>query len=110
MNGRGERIKAEREALGWSQERLASKAGVSRGTISALENGNSRGTTYLLPIAKALNVNPQWIETGKGEKRPPSQGDEYISASSVEELAARMLDKGPEEVWKLVQLLLQTKR
>ena len=52
----GYRIKELREDLNMTQEELSDKSGVSRGTISALENGTERTTTTktLLRIAKAL--------------------------------------------------------
>ena len=54
----GYKIKDFREAKGMTQEELAKKSGVSRGTISALENGTERTTTTktLINIAKALDT------------------------------------------------------
>ena len=54
----GYRIKDLREEKGMTQEDLSEKSGVSRGTISALENGIERTTTTktLLKIAKALET------------------------------------------------------
>lgn len=54
----GYKIKDFREAKGMTQEELARKSGVSRGTISALENGTERTTTTktLFNIAKALDT------------------------------------------------------
>lgn len=54
----GFKIKDFREAKGMTQEELARKSGVSRGTISALENGTERTTTTktLFRIAKALDT------------------------------------------------------
>jgi putative transcriptional regulator len=54
----GYKIKEFREALGMTQEELALKSGVSRGTISALEDGSERNTTTktLLNIANALGT------------------------------------------------------
>lgn len=51
-------IKEAREAAKLTQEELAKKSGVSRGTISALENGTTKITTTktLVNIAKALNT------------------------------------------------------
>lgn len=53
----GYKIKELREALRMTQAELAEKSGVSRGTISALENGVERTTTTktLLKIALALD-------------------------------------------------------
>ena len=54
----GYKIKALREAKKMSQEELSEKSGISRGTISALENGSARNTTSktLLALAKALDT------------------------------------------------------
>lgn len=55
----GHRIRELREAMKMTQEELADKSGVSRGTISALENGSMRNTTSktLLKLAQALNTS-----------------------------------------------------
>ena len=55
----GYKIKEVREALGMTQEELAEKSGVSRTTISGLENGTTRATSTktLLSIANALNTS-----------------------------------------------------
>ena len=54
----GYRIKERREELRMTQEELAEKSGVSRGTISALENDTAKTTTTktLLKIAASLNT------------------------------------------------------
>lgn len=54
----GYKIKELRETKKLSQEELAEKSGVSRGTISALENGVARNTTSktLLKLAQALDT------------------------------------------------------
>ena len=55
----GYRIKEYREAIKMTQEELARKSGVSRGTISAMENGSSRATSTktLVKIARALGTS-----------------------------------------------------
>lgn len=54
----GYRIKEFREARNMTQDELAKRSGVSRGTISAMENGIDRNTSTktLLKIARALNT------------------------------------------------------
>lgn len=54
----GKRIKDRREKLGMKQEDLAIKSKVSRGTISALENGKCEDTLVgtLAAIASALDT------------------------------------------------------
>ena len=64
----GYKIKEVREAQKMSQEELAEKSGVSRGTISALENGSTRTTTTktLLKLASALGVTVDRIFFAEG--------------------------------------------
>lgn len=59
----GYKIKELRETKKLSQEELAEKSGVSRGTISALENGVARNTTSktLLKLAQALDTTVERI-------------------------------------------------
>lgn len=54
----GYKIKEVRESLNMTQEELAEKSGVSRGTISALENGDPTTTSKtLVNLAKAMGVS-----------------------------------------------------
>lgn len=110
MSALGERIKSEREARGWSQAVLAQRAGTSQTTITDLERGASAATTKLIAIAKALKVNPTWLETGSGSKdsQPPAEG-RYIAADSLEDLAERLLTKGNDDISRLLQLILALK-
>lgn len=64
----GYKIKELREAMKMTQEELAEKSGVSRGTISALENGNDRTTTSktLVQLAQALDTTVDRIFFTKG--------------------------------------------
>lgn len=59
----GYKIRELREAKRMTQEELADKSGVSRGTISALENGSMRNTTSktLLKLAQALGTSVEHI-------------------------------------------------
>ena len=71
MNTIAERLKYAREASGLTQPELASKAGVSQGTIGNIESGLRKRPRDLLSIASALGVAPVWLETGKGSMLPP---------------------------------------
>ena len=64
----GYKIKELREAMKMTQEELAEKSGVSRGTISALENGIDRTTTSktLVKLAQALATTVDRIFFTKG--------------------------------------------
>ena len=64
----GYKIKELREAMKMTQEELAEKSGVCRGTISALENGIDRTTTSktLVKLAQALDTTVDRIFFTKG--------------------------------------------
>lgn len=55
----GYKVKEMRESLHLTQEELSQKSGVSRGTISSIENGDTKTTTTktLLKLAKAMNTS-----------------------------------------------------
>jgi transcriptional regulator with XRE-family HTH domain len=69
VNTIAERIKAVRQERGWSQAQLAEKVGVAQSSIGNIESGVRQRPRELVSIAKALNVSPDWLETGKGPKR-----------------------------------------
>jgi len=68
----GERLKVKRKAANLTQEQLGKMVGLKKATISSLELGSSKkpSAENLLPLAKALNVDPNWLITGKGGIHP----------------------------------------
>lgn len=62
------RIKLLRKELGVTQEMLAAKLGIGKSALSMIETGKAalseRNKNILV---QELNVNPDWIETGKGD-------------------------------------------
>jgi transcriptional regulator with XRE-family HTH domain len=63
----GMRILARRNELGLKQGALAKLAGISQSSLCELEKGESKmpSAKALHGLAKALNVTPAWIITGK---------------------------------------------
>ena len=59
----GNKVREAREKLKMSQEELAKRSGVSRGTISAIESGRAENTKSktLLKIANAMNTTVDQI-------------------------------------------------
>ena len=59
MRADGERIALLRGRLGWDQGKLAEEAGVSRDTVSKLENGMRRRpqTVTIMKLSRALGVD-----------------------------------------------------
>ncbi|MFK7088661.1 helix-turn-helix transcriptional regulator [Chromobacterium violaceum] len=106
MDTLGRRVRIEREKKGWTQRALARRAGVGHSTIVGIEVERVRETRKLVPIARALGVAPQWLETGRGPREAPAGNQPYIEAESLEDLAARLLDRGPDEIGRLWSLIL----
>ena len=71
----GERIRKRRNELGWTQDVLAQKAGVSKSFLSDLENGKRNvGADTLYDIARALSLSLDYLMTGtQGETEPASE-------------------------------------
>ena len=62
-----ERVKLIRKQLGMTQEQLAQRLGIGKAALSMIETGkaglSARNRNILV---QELNVNPEWIETGRG--------------------------------------------
>ena len=70
----GERIRGRRGELGWTQDQLAQKAGLSKSFLSDLENGKrSVGANNLLDIARALGVSLDFLMTGTASQDQRSE-------------------------------------
>lgn len=64
----GNRVKQIREAKKLSQAELAEKVGVSQQAIGLLEQRNSKSSKFLVELANALEVSPEWLKTGKNSQ------------------------------------------
>ncbi|WMT12543.1 LexA family protein [Serratia fonticola] len=58
------RAKQRRTELKMTQTEVADKAGVTQQSIEAIESGKTRKPRNLLPIAKALQCDPDWLLNG----------------------------------------------
>ncbi|WP_186156797.1 LexA family transcriptional regulator [Burkholderia gladioli] len=68
MKTLADRLKEVRKEREISQEALARLSGVSQSTIAHIESGRNQGTKYLLALARALELNPDWLENERGPK------------------------------------------
>ena len=64
----GNRVKQIREAKKLSQAELAEKVGISQQAIGLLEQRDSDSSKFLVELAKALEVSPEWLKTGTNSK------------------------------------------
>jgi transcriptional regulator with XRE-family HTH domain len=65
----GNRLKIARKHAGLSQIDLVAKLNglMSQQNISQLESGTNKGTEYVVQLAMACNVSPEWLAMGTGE-------------------------------------------
>jgi transcriptional regulator with XRE-family HTH domain len=83
----GERIKARRIDLGLNQEQLATKAGISKGFLSDLENGKRNvGAGTLLQIGAVLGSSLDYLMKGEGGAAKAS-GEKFQIPNRLGELA-----------------------
>ncbi|WP_411572246.1 LexA family protein [Vreelandella titanicae] len=62
-----DRLKKARKLAGLNQAELAKRIGVQQTSISDLERGKSKSTSFSTQIAHELGVSALWLATGKGE-------------------------------------------
>ncbi len=63
-----ERVKLIRKQLGLTQDQLAQRLGIGKAALSMIETGKTGLSTRNRNIlVQELNVNPEWLETGRGE-------------------------------------------
>lgn len=62
-----DRVKQARKHAGLTQSELAERIGIKQASISELERGLSRSSSYLVQIAGACGVNPVWLAEGIGK-------------------------------------------
>jgi len=83
MASTGQRIRDRRQELGWTQDTLAQKAGISKGFLSDLENGKRNvSADTLLGIARVLDLSLDYLMKG-GEPETTSK-EVQIPASLAE--------------------------
>ena len=75
-----ERIKTLRKELGLSQDAFAEKLGLTKNYISLVENGNRNLSEQSIKVlCSTLDVNEEWLRTGKGEMFIEKSKDILIS-------------------------------
>lgn len=67
MTTRGQRLRAARQAKGWTQGELAEASGVGQGVISKIERDAQGPTSFTVPLARALGASVDYIDEGIGD-------------------------------------------
>src|SRR5699024_3632256 len=84
----GERVKQMRKSKGMTLEKFGERVGVTKQTVSRIENGvNALTEQMLLSVCREFDVNEQWLRTGEGEifkERSPSEEIGYYVEDLLE--------------------------
>lgn len=64
----GERVKEVRKSLGLTLEKFGEKVGVTKQTVSRIENGINNLTDQMIKsICREYGVREEWLRSGEGE-------------------------------------------
>ncbi|MGZ3237510.1 MAG: helix-turn-helix domain-containing protein [Burkholderiaceae bacterium] len=106
MSSVGDRIRERRIELKWTQETLATKAGISKGFLSDVETGKRNvSAENLLCIAQELGVSLDFLM--KGGQSTPKSGEIQIPASLAE--FGRLANLPFQHILKLLEMGRQIK-
>lgn len=113
----GERVKNIRKALGLTLDEFGGKVGVTKQTISRIENGINNVTDQMVKsICREYRVNYDYLVYGDGEMfgaLPDTILDElceqYNLDSDDKELLQRYIDLSPDERKAVKKMLISKK-
>lgn len=109
-----ERIRQLRKLLGLTLEEFGAKVGVTKQTVSRIENGVNAVTDQMFKsICREWNVNEEWLRTGEGEMFVEMTRDEQIASfigsiqanvdDSFKKRFISMLSTLDEPEWELLE-------
>jgi SOS-response transcriptional repressor LexA len=75
----GIRLKQARLKKKLTQEELAEIVGIKQQAVQRIEAGKVRSTSYVVQLAKALNVSPEWLALGEGNELNAATSEEQNS-------------------------------
>ncbi len=112
----GERIKELRKALNMTMEQFGDKIGVTKSTISNIENGNRNATEHMLKsICREYNANYDYLVYGDGEMfgdLPETLLDELCLQHNLDELDRSILElylEMPEDIRSYIKQAIRKK-
>lgn len=109
-----ERVKEIRKTLGLTLEKFGERIGVTRGSMSNIENGNRNLTEQMTKsICREFSVDYMWLTTGEGEMFIDTDDDfieriDHIMAGEDEarkNLFKFMLELSDEDIAALDRLM-----
>ena len=78
------RFKELRKAIGFTQEELAEKIGLSRSYINLIEMGKKiPAERTIKDISRTFNINEKWLFEGEGEMFLPELDEEAVFVSQL---------------------------
>lgn len=106
----GARLRFARKLSGLSQKELAQRAGVAQSTIANIESGARDKPREIVAICGALNVNAEWLMTGKGpgpgdSHQPQRQQQPVLLRSALPVVLSAFADLTPGQ-WRMVRARL----
>lgn len=119
------RFKELRKAIGFTQEELAEKIGLSRSYINLIEMGKKiPAERTIKDICRTFNINEKWLFEGEGEMFLPELDEEAVFVSQllsdddnplydlIKDVMKAYCELGPkeQEVLKMFALKLKDKQ
>lgn len=97
-----ERVRALRKELGLTLQAFGDRLGVTRATVSRIENGvNNLSDQMVVSICREYGVSEEWLRDGEGEMFVPVTRNEKIARFAGE----LMKDETPDFRRQLVEIL-----
>lgn len=101
----GIRIGKIRKSLEMTMEAFGERIGVSKSTISNIENGNRNATEHMIKsICREFKVNEKWLRTGEGEMFVELPEEDEIAAYVSELLE----DDGSNPLYGIIKEIMRT--
>ena len=106
----GQRIRARRDAVGLTQEKLAAACGVSRAAVAQWESGVTRPSLdNLVKAAAALSVWLSWLTTG--DQSLPDTPNPFVDPSvsrAANQLGIPVIDLARADQWDALRATMPT--
>lgn len=97
-----ERVRALRKELGLTLQAFGDRLGVTRATVSRIENGvNNLSDQMVVSICREYGVSEKWLRDGEGEMFVPVTRNEKIARFAGE----LMKDETPDFRRQIVEIL-----
>jgi transcriptional regulator with XRE-family HTH domain len=100
----GERLRRAREHAGLTQKELEEKSGVLQQMISKVENGRQETSAYVVQLAIACGVRPEWLALGQGEMVAVEVNKSQLTYE-MQQVVSQMAAMEPSEQYKVRKMI-----